>query len=248
MPDQLKHNEEIRVLLLNPTSEEHNACKRELAKHAFKRLRVIPLLTQPGKINAAFALTSHVLRLQAQGTAPHFVVCAGTSGSLSLELKSGDMVASASAIISDYQMLTEEGTQLSVYGDLDFKAAILDDMYIKCPLPLVQELITRLGEQDFYTGNMLTSDTFVVGRENKLGLGKKFNCLTCDMESGAFAYIAQNKFKLPWFNLRVVADSLDENVSHYEKMEEEMTKILGRHLATALQTLDELCVEQKTKE
>ena len=248
MPDPLKHNEEIRVLLLNPTSKEHNACKREIAKLKFKHLRIFPLLTEPGKINAAFALTSHILRLQAQGTAPHFVVCAGTSGSLSLKLKSGDMVASASAIISDYQMLTEEGTQLSVYGILDFKPGVLDEMYIKCPLPLVQELISRLGKQDFYTGNMLTSDTFVVGRENKLGLGKKFNCLTCDMESGAFAYIAQNKFKLPWFNLRVVADSLDENFLHYQKMEAEMTEILARHLATALQTLDELCAEQGVKE
>ena len=68
------------------------------------------------------------------------------------------------------------------------------------------------------------------------------------MESGAFAYIAQNKFKLPWFNLRVVADSLDENFLHYQKMEAEMTEILARHLATALQTLDELCAEQGVKE
>ncbi len=243
MPDQLKHHEEIRVLLLNPTSKEHSACKREIAKLELKHLRVFPLLTEPGKVNAAFALTSHILRLQAQSTAPHFVVCAGTSGSLNLELKSGDMVASASAIISDYQMLSEEGPQPGVYGTLDFKPEVSEDMYLKCPSPVVQELITRLGKQNFHTGNMLTSDTFVVGRENKLGLGKKFNCLTCDMESAAFAYIAQNKFKLPWFNLRVVADTLDENFLHYQKMEEEMTEILGRHLATALQTLDELCAE-----
>ena len=234
----------IRVLLLNPTTHEHNACKREIAKLNLQRLNVIPLLTEPGKINAAFALTSHILRLQAQNQAPHFVACAGTSGSLNLELKSGDLVASASAIISDYQMLTEQGLHHGVYGLLDFKPEIGEKMYLKCPSPLVQELILRLGEQGFHTGNMLTSDTFVVGRENKLNLGKKFNCLTCDMESAAFAYIAQDKFKLPWFNLRVVADSLDETFSHYQKMEEEMTEILGSQLGTALQTLDALCVEQ----
>ena len=60
------------------------------------------------------------------------------------------------------------------------------------------------------------------------------------MESGAFAYVAENKFNLPWFNLRIVADSLNENFENYQLMEAEMSELLAGRLLVALETLDEM--------
>ena len=89
-------------------------------------------------------------------------------------------------------------------------------------------------------GAMLTSDTFVTGKENRLKLGERFDCLACDMESGAFAYVAEDKLEVPWFNLRIVADTLNEDFDHYKLMEVEMTELLGGRLMVALQALDEM--------
>jgi hypothetical protein len=60
------------------------------------------------------------------------------------------------------------------------------------------------------------------------------------MESGAFAYLASRTGDLPWFNVRVVADTLDDALNDYFAIEKDMTDILGRKLVLALGKLDEL--------
>ena len=87
---------------------------------------------------------------------------------------------------------------------------------------------------------MLTSDAFVSGKDHKLELGRTYGCLACDMESGVFGYLAGRPLNVPWFNIRVVADTLDEALSDYFAMERDMTDILGRQAVAALSLLDGL--------
>lgn len=80
-----------------------------------------------------------------------------------------------------------------------------EDISITCQDLLISlKLAARMEGKHCKLGAMLTSDTFVTGRDNRLELGAHYNCLACDMESGAFAYVAQDKLKTPWFNLRIV--------------------------------------------
>jgi nucleoside phosphorylase len=93
----------------------------------------------------------------------------------------------------------------------------------------------------FRRGRLITSNVFVAGLNNKLAKGRSFQALGCDMESGVFAYVAKNILGgRPWFNLRVVADTLDETLSDYFTKEADMTEILGAKTRQALEVLDEL--------
>jgi hypothetical protein len=58
------------------------------------------------------------------------------------------------------------------------------------------------------------------------------------MESGVFGYLAGRQLGVPWFNVRVVADTLDEALGDYFAMERDMTDILGRQVVEALVRLD----------
>jgi nucleoside phosphorylase len=79
----------------------------------------------------------------------------------------------------------------------------------------------------------------VSGKDHKLRLGALYGSAVCDMESGAFAYVARRK-KARFFNLRVVADTLDETLSDYFQKEGSVTLGLGERAAEALKVLDEL--------
>ncbi len=231
------------VLIINPTPHEHKATRRHLAGKAFQRIQPVVHECGPGKINAAFSLTLNWHELNRQGTPPCVIIGAGTSGSLNYELKNGDIIFSTVSIISDYQMLTEHSTQCSAYGGLNFiepQNFRPQDIAISCQDPLIGKLAAHMADKHCKPGAMLTSDTFVTGKDNRLKLGERFDCLACDMESGAFAYVAADKFKTPWFNLRIVADTLNEDFEHYKLMEVEMTELLGGRLMLALQALDEM--------
>ena len=231
------------ILIINPTPHEYKATCRHLSGKKSDRIKPVVRECGPGKINAAFSLTLGLHELKQQGAAPRVVIGAGTSGALDYGLKTGDIIFSTTSVISDYQMLTEHGVQNSAYGLLkfiepqNFKPA---DIAIVCQDPLMATLAAHMENKHCKLGAMLTSDTFVTGKENRLKLGERFDCLACDMESGAFAYVAEDKLEVPWFNLRIVADTLNEDFDHYKLMEVEMTELLGGRLMVALQALDEM--------
>lgn len=231
------------VLIINPTPHEYDATLHHLKGKEFNRIRPVTRECGPGKINAAFALTAAWQEMNAHGEAPYLIIGAGTAGALAYEVKTGDIIFSASSIFSDYRMMTEQGFHNSPYGQLNFidpNTFRPEDITIACRDPLVSELSMAMGKKNCKNGSMLTSDTFITGKNNRLEYGEHFDCLACDMESGAFAYVAETKFNTPWFNLRIVADSLDEDFECYQLMEKEMTELLAGRLMLALQALDEI--------
>ena len=231
------------ILIINPTPHEYKATCRHLAGKEFENIHPVARECGPGKINAAFSLTLHWHELKQQGETPRLIIGAGTSGALDYGLKTGDIIFSATSIISDYGMLTERGFHNSATGALKFiepQNFKPENIAIACRDPLIQTLAAHMEAKHCKPGAMLTSDTFVTGKDNRLNLGTRYQCLACDMESGAFAYVAENKLNTPWFNLRIVADTLNEDFEHYKLMEVEMTELLGGRLMVALQALDDL--------
>lgn len=232
------------VLIFTPTSNEYKGIRKHLDGVSFNNFRARVLESGLGKINAAFAVAQETSVMAGRGQRPAFIVGAGTSGSLNLELVSGDVIASSSATISDWRMEDDKDRHYGRFPEISYQSAdmiMAESLAMNCPDPLVEKLMDRLADQGLKRGRMLTSDTFVVGADHKLGLGRNFGCLACDMESGAFAYAAQERLGgIPWFNLRVVADTLNDALHDYINMEVDMVDILGTRTILALVTLDEM--------
>ena len=232
------------IVLFTPTSNEYKGIRKHLDNARFKNFQFRVVESGMGKINAAFAVAKEAAIMAEQGQVPDFIIGAGTSGSLSLNLVSGDVIISSSAIIGDWRMEDGQTRLYARFPEINYQAAgpaLADGLAINCPDPLVENLVARLAEQGLKSGRMLTSDTFVTGASHKLSLGRDFSCLACDMESGAFAYAAQECLGgIRWFNLRVVADTLDDALADYINMEENMVDILGSKTVLALTILDEL--------
>lgn len=235
--------EKKKLLVFTPTPNEYEGICRHIADAAYRSFEVKVTECGPGKINAAFHVSSEAAALAAGGEKPAFIISAGTSGSLSLGLAGGDVIASNSAVISDWKLEDDEGRRHGPYAEIaynDLDATLAARMTMTCAHPAVSALMGRLADGGLKNGSMLTSDTFVAGAVTKLALGRDFNCLACDMESGAIAYVAGEKLGIPWFNLRVVADTLDESLHDYFNKEVDMVNILGAQTALALNILDEI--------
>ncbi|MDR2934889.1 MAG: hypothetical protein LBV70_03275, partial [Candidatus Adiutrix sp.] len=221
--------------------QEFEAVSRHLAGE-FRNLRVRVVASGPGAVNAAFRTAEAALGRSGGG--PDFIIGAGTCGSLSRDLVEGEMIASAEAIIADWFMEDDSGRHYGPYGLFNYRPLspeTLTDLTLNCSDPLVTALLDSLERAGFRRGRLMTSGVFVAGLENKLAKGRAFQSLGCDMESGVFAYAAQNLLGgRPWFNLRVVADTLDETLADYFAKERDMTDILGAKTRQALEVLDEL--------
>ena len=228
------------ILVLTPTPQEFAGVSRRLGEAEFRHLRVRVVESGPGAVNAAFKTAEAAL---AGRRPPDFLVGAGTCGSLSRALAGGEMIVSAEAVIADWLMEDDDRRAYAPYGLFNYQplsAAAVEAMTIRCADPLVAELLKVLEGRGFRSGRMMTSGVFVAGLRNKLAKGRDFQALGCDMESGVFAYAAQRLLGRPWFNLRVVADTLDDTLDDYFTKEADMTDILGVHAVLALSALDEL--------
>ncbi|UQZ88709.1 hypothetical protein C4J81_05620 [Deltaproteobacteria bacterium Smac51] len=237
-------NSKKDIIIFNPTPNEFEAVKRHVGAASFRNINPTVIESGMGKINAAFQMAAEVLPRVEGGKKPAVVIGAGTSGSLNMKLTGGDMIVSNAAIIADWRMEDDFNRHCAAYGDINFRAvepSLAEEMTIACTDPIVTTLLDRLENRGFKRGRMLTSDTFVAGINNKLRLGHEFGCLACDMESAAFGYTASKRLDgIPWFNLRVVADTIDESLSDYVNMEIDMVEILGGKTVEALTILDEL--------
>ncbi|MDR2198458.1 MAG: hypothetical protein LBR53_03185 [Deltaproteobacteria bacterium] len=229
------------ILLFAPTPAEYAGVKAELEKKTFFNFSLELLESGPGKINAAAGAAEAVLRGRDDPT-PLILAGVGTSGSLSLRLRGGDMVFSLDSVVSDWRLEDGDDVKIGPYGVFDYAPPSqerVELMAVKETAPELVELSQKLERNGFFPGRILTSDTFVCGKDYKLALGKVFGALVCDMESGAFAYLAQKK-GLRFFNLRVVADTLDENLADYFKKEGEVAGILGFKTVEVLEIFDSL--------
>jgi nucleoside phosphorylase len=238
------------LLILTPTPNEYKSVNSRLSKKTFSHLLVKVIQSGPGKIHAAFNVGQEFEKAKSKGINYSYLVGAGTSGSLNMGLKSGDMIVSTTAIISDWVMDNGEEITHSPYGIFDYQKlskVCPNVLFLENYDSLVVSFLKKLRVKNYKIGNLLTSDAFICGKERKLSLGKNFNCLACDMESGVFAYLANKVLKnVSWFNFRVVADTLDDVLDDYFVMEKNMTEILGEKVLEALEIFDDiLSVEKK---
>jgi nucleoside phosphorylase len=224
------------VLILTATPGEFAGVKARLERFRPAHFDCRVVETGAGKLNAAMWAS----RLLALGPPPALVLGAGTAGSLDLELRSGDVLASNETLIADWREEGESGWRTAAYGSFDYgePEQKADQMAIRCSKPLVLKLLDRLGD-GFLRGRLLSSDSFVAGQAHKLRLGRAFGCRICEMESGAVAHVCRRSGDQPWLQIRVVADTLDDSLKDYFRMEKDVVKALSEKVAKALSLLDE---------
>ncbi|MDR1041005.1 MAG: hypothetical protein LBR80_12760 [Deltaproteobacteria bacterium] len=236
----------IAVLVLTPTPTERAGIAGRLDGATFRRIAPEVIECGAGKINAALTLAATVSGLP-PGSAPPIIAGVGTSGSLSLEIAGGEVVFSLDSIVADWRHDDGRESLVGPYGTFIYGPAdpeMVEAMAIRSSSPLLARLQELLSGQGFRTGRVLTSDAFIASREHKLRLGRTFGALVCDMESGAFAWTARRLGDLPWFNLRAVADTLDETLSDYFDKEKDVTLALGDRTLEALTALDVILEER----
>ncbi|MDR3204816.1 MAG: hypothetical protein LBV23_08740 [Deltaproteobacteria bacterium] len=233
----------VKVVVITPTPNEYRSVSDCLGRTSFSKLDCQAYESGPGRINAIFTATRELWPLRASNSGPVILVGCGTAGSLSLNLAAGEVIVSNRAVISDWRREDGQTVKVSPYGWFDYKSPDPEQvakMVIESRDLMVKYLLTELTEKGFKSADTLTSEAFVEGRDHKLKLGRTFNCAVCDMESGALAYLAGRLLNVAWFNIRIVADTLDEALGDYFAKERNITEILGRKTVEILSLLDSL--------
>ena len=120
------------------------------------------------------------------------VIFSGVAGALDKVLKIGDIVIAEDVVQHDFDT-----------GAFGYKKGQIPQMEIK-----------------LHYGRILTGDQFIYKKDEKLDLGREFEALCVDMESGAVAqvcYIMNVKFLI----IRSISDSVtDESSMEYDKFAE----------------------------
>ncbi len=228
--------DKAEILIFVPRPEEYEAVK-ELQETEFQNFAIRAILTGSGKINTAAAVAAEAVGPRR----PALLIGAGLCGSLHMKLSAGEAVVSDSAAIGDWMM---EDDQLHTYGPYGgssyqtLEGGQGEALAIKGRNRWVDELLVRLGSKGFRRGRLLTTDTYIAGPGGKLARGRLWGAAACDHESGALALVASERLpETPWLNIRVVADTIGEQMGA-EGRAVNLMEILALKLLVLLSTID----------
>ena len=157
-----------------------------------------------GKVNAAITATLLIEKFEVNE-----VIFSGVAGSLNEKLKVGDVVIGRDIVQHDVDA-TAFGYKMGQIPQMKEWAFESD-----------KELIEKTGNiSDFdhhiFYGRILTGDQFVSKKDLKIQLGKDFEALCVDMESGAVAQVC-TRLGVKFLIIRSISDSItDESGMEYE--------------------------------
>lgn len=157
-----------------------------------------------GKVNAAITATLLIEKFKVSE-----VIFSGVAGSLDERLKVGDVVIGRDIVQHDVDA-TAFGYKMGQIPQMKEWAFESD-----------KELVEKAGNiNDFdhriFFGRILTGDQFVSKKDVKIRLGKDFEALCVDMESGAVAQVC-TRLDVKFLIIRSISDSItDESDMEYE--------------------------------
>ena len=157
-----------------------------------------------GKVNAAITATLLIEKFKVSE-----VIFSGVAGSLDERLKVGDVVIGHDIVQHDVDA-TAFGYKMGQIPQMKEWAFESD-----------KELVEKAGNiNDFdhriFFGRILTGDQFVSKKDVKIRLGKDFEALCVDMESGSVAQVC-TRLGVKFLIIRSISDSItDESDMEYE--------------------------------
>ena len=155
-----------------------------------------------GKVNAAITATLLIEKFKVSE-----VIFSGVAGSLDERLKVGDVVIGHDIVQHDVTAFGYKMGQIPQMKEWAFESD--------------KELVEKAGNiNDFdhriFFGRILTGDQFVSKKDVKIRLGKDFEALCVDMESGAVAQVC-TRLGVKFLIIRSISDSItDESDMEYE--------------------------------
>ncbi len=158
-----------------------------------------------GKVNAAVTTTLLIYRYEVNQ-----IIFSGVAGSLDNRICVGDIVVSEDLVQHDFDAC-EFGYRKGQIPDMDTWSFKAD-----------RELLERCRKIEIpgykmFHGRILTGDQFINRKEEKEQLGRSFEALCTDMESGSVAQVCY-RFGVKFIVIRSISDSLtDESGMEYDK-------------------------------
>ena len=161
-----------------------------------------------GKVNAAITATLLIEKYDIDK-----VIFSGVAGALDKVLKIGDIVIANDVVQHDFAV--------EAFGYKKGQIPQMEVWSFEGDKDLIKKVQETSDEKiKLHYGRILTGDQFIYKKEEKLDLGKEFEALCVDMESGAVAqvcYIMNVKFLI----IRSISDSVtDESSMEYDKFAE----------------------------
>ncbi len=155
-----------------------------------------------GKVNAAMST-----QIMIDKFSPDVIINSGIAGSISRELKIGDIVISKDCVQHDF-----DGTQM---GDPKGLIQYNDETRIDIPVSesVAQKLFNAckdLKNTNVMLGRIATGDIFVAQKAMRSAIAEEFDALACEMEGGAVAQVCYRN-EVPCAILRCISDDFDEN-------------------------------------
>lgn len=182
--------------------QEHNYAKMRFVSGTINGKEVVLTECGIGKVNAAMSAQVMIDRYN-----PSVIINSGIAGSVSRELKIGDIVISKDCVQHDF-----DGTQM---GDPRGLIQYNDETRIDIPADIDTANKLMLACKDIENTNVLlgriaTGDIFVAEKAMRQSIADEFSALACEMEGGAVAQVCYRN-AVPFAVLRCISDDFDEN-------------------------------------
>lgn len=193
--------EAIRGELLNVEIEEKFGIT--FYKGILENKEVVLVQSGIGKVNAAITTTLLIENYDVDE-----IIFSGVAGSLNKDINIGDVVIGEDVVQYDVDA-TAFGYKIGQIPQMPVYSFFSNEELIK--------KVEKIGNKNFklVKGRILTGDQFISGKDIKLELGKKFNALCVDMESGSVAQVCY-KLNKKFLIIRSISDSVsDESGMEY---------------------------------
>ena len=192
--------EELTKLLEN--KQENTYAKMKYISGAINGKEVVMTECGIGKVNAAMSTQVMIDRYN-----PDIIINSGIAGSVSRELKIGDIVISKDCVQHDF-----DGTQMG-----DPKGLIQYNDETRIDIPVNNEIANKLFDAckdientNVMCGRIATGDIFVAEKSMRQSIADEFSAVACEMEGGAVAQVCYRN-EVPCAVLRCISDDFDEN-------------------------------------
>ena len=151
-----------------------------------------------GKVYAAIAATTMINAFGATE-----IINTGVSGSLSKEIKIGNIVIANKVVQHDMDT--------SPIGDPVGMISGINKVYFEADEKINGLLIDILISEgyNYYIGTIATGDQFIASEQSKQRIVADFNAISCEMEGGAIAQVCYLA-KVPFAVIRTISDNADE--------------------------------------
>lgn len=153
----------------------------------------------PGKVNAAACAEAMILKFN-----PQLIINTGVGGTLSNELKIGD-VAVSSAVV-------EHDMDTSALGEPKGLIPGINMIEMKADKESVLKMEKALEEVgiNYRVGVVASGDQFINSSEKKKFITEEFGGICCEMEGASIGHVCVLN-EMPFIVLRAISDGADEN-------------------------------------